>query len=425
MISKINVPIDYGDAEINVEVPEERTTIIRPFYKEGVRDSVKEINKSINNPISSKPLSEIQKNGDKVSISICDVTRAQPRIPMLESILLNLPDINIEDISILIATGTHRACTDQEIIDMVGLDISKKYRIVNHVARDKSSLYFIGKTSTNINVYLNKLWVDADLKITTGFVEPHFFAGFSGGPKMVAPGLAGMETIMDLHNFERISDPNSTWGITDINPIHSDIREIAKMCLPDFSVDVTLNEKKEITRVFSGALFEEHKIACLSAKEDAMKPVESPFDVVLTSNSGFPLDQNLYQAVKGMSAAARIVKDKGTIICASECRDGFPNHGPFSSLLKSKESPEELLLMIQDENFSEADQWQVQIQAQIQEKAQILLKNSYIKDSEVIKSHIVPISDINSAIRESLDKHGHNSSLCILPQGPQVIPYLI
>ena len=134
-------------------------------------------------------------------------------------------------------------------------------------------------------------------------------------------------------------------------------------------------------RVFSGALFEEHKIACLSAKEDAMKPVESPFDVVLTSNSGFPLDQNLYQAVKGMSAAARIVKDKGTIICASECRDGFPNHGPFSSLLKSKESPEELLLMIQDENFSEADQWQVQIQAQIQEKAQILLKNSYIKDS--------------------------------------------
>ena len=425
MLSSLSIPIDYGSSGINVEVPTNRTTVIRPVYKNGLKNDVKEINRIINSPINSKPLSIIQKPGMKVSISICDVTRAQPRVPMLESILLNLPDIKSEDITILIATGTHRSCTDDEIIQMVGKRIASKYKILNHNARDQSNLYFLGKSSKNIDVFLNKKWVDADLKITTGFVEPHFFAGFSGGPKMVAPGLAGIGTIMELHNFDRISHENSTWGVTQNNPIHDDIREIANMSLPNFSIDVTLNNKKEITRVFAGNLFDEHNAACLAAKNDVMIPVKNLFDVVLTSNSGFPLDQNLYQSVKGMSAASRIVKPNGTIICASECRDGLPDHGSYASILHSQRNPNDLLLMIQDEKFSEADQWQVQIQAQIQKKAQVLLKNSFIKDFDVKKAHIKPISDINLAVKNSLDKYGKDSTLCVLPQGPQVIPYII
>ena len=173
-------------------------------------------------------------------------------------------------------------------------------------------------------VYLNREWLDADVRITTGFVEPHFFAGFSGGPKMVAPGLAGLETVMTLHDAPRIGHPNATWGVTEGNPIHDDVREIARMVPVDFALDVTLNRDQKITAAFAGDILAQHRRACAYAKDTAMRAVPAPFDVVLTTNSGYPLDQNLYQAVKGMSAAAKIVKPAGTIVCAAECRDGLP-----------------------------------------------------------------------------------------------------
>ena len=424
MVANITIPIYYGKSVINVVVPKERTTIVSPSYPQSLGNEIEAIDNAINNPQGTKPLREIQKSGAKVSISICDVTRAQPRKQMLKAIISNLPDINREDITLLIATGSHRNCTNDEIIDMVGKEIATKYRVVNHNAYDSSLLRYLGKSSNNIDVFLNKEWVNADLRITTGFVEPHFFAGFSGGPKMVAPGLAGINTILDLHNFDRIAHENSTWGITKNNPIHEDIRDIAQMCPPDFSVDVTLNNKKEITRVFAGSLFQEHGSACEAAKKDAMQQVDSRFDIVLTSNSGFPLDQNLYQSVKGMAAAARVVKPNGTIICASECKDGLPNHGSYASLLKSRKTPTDLLLMIKNNNFVEPDQWQVQIQAQIQKTAKIFLKNSYIQDSDVREAHLEPISDINKTINFSLNHYGSSSTLCVLPEGPQVIPYL-
>src|SRR5438876_3647554 len=211
--------------------------------------------------------------------------------------------------------------------------------------------------------------VQSDFKITTGFVEPHFFAGFSGGPKMVAPGLAGLETVMELHNAVRIGHPNATWGVTEGNPIHDDVRTIARMTGVDFALDVTLNRDQEITAAFAGDLFQEHMAACEAAKRNVMRRVEEPFDVVVTTNSGYPLDQNLYQAVKGMSAAAKIVRQGGTIICAAECRDGIPDHGAYGQILASCSSPQELLAMIMAPGYSRPDQWQVQIQAQIQAKA--------------------------------------------------------
>ena len=242
---------------------------------------------------------------------------------------------------------------------------------MNHDSRDRASLGYLGTTSTGVPVSLNRAWMSADIRITTGFVEPHFFAGFSGGPKMVAPGLAGLETVLVLHDAQRIGHPNATWGITEGNPIHDDVREIARMAGVDFSVDVTLNREQKITAVFAGDLFLEHRAACESAKRDAMRPVDAPFDVVLTTNSGFPLDQNLYQAVKGMSAAAKVVKPGGTIVCAAECCDGLPSHGSYGEVLASQPSPEKLLAMINAPGYSTPDQWQVQIQAQLQMKATV------------------------------------------------------
>src|SRR4029453_1645844 len=202
-----------------------------------------------------------------------------------------------QDITVLVATGTHRANTREELVEMFGADTGDRVRIVNHDARDDSTLQWVGTYGEGVPVWLNREWCAADVKVTTGFVEPHFFAGFSGGPKMVAPGLAGLDTVLVLHDATRIAHPNATWGVTEGNPIHDDVREIARMVGVDFAVDVTLNPEQCITQVFAGDLLTEHRAACEAAKRDAMRAVERPFDVVLTTNSGFPLDPNLYQAV--------------------------------------------------------------------------------------------------------------------------------
>src|SRR2546430_15033462 len=175
---------------------------------------------------------------------------------------------------------------------------------------------------------------------------------------MVAPGLAGLETVLALHDARRIAHPNATWGITEGNPIHDDVREIARMTGVNFAVDVTLNRDQAITAVVAGGLFAEHRLACERARRDAMRAADAAFDVVLTTNSGYPLDQNLYQAVKGMSAAAKVVRSGGTIICAAECRDGIPNHGAYGEILASGSSPRELLAMIETPGYSRPDQWQ-------------------------------------------------------------------
>jgi len=307
---------------------------------------------------------------------------------------------------------------------MLGPDIVSRCRVVNHNSRDPSVLEYVATTSSGVNVYLNREWLNADVRITTGFVEPHFFAGFSGGPKMVAPGLAGLETVMTLHDARRIGHPNATWGITEGNPIHDDVREIARMLPVTFSIDVTLNRDQKITAVFAGDLLEEHRVACAHAKDTAMRAVPAAFDVVLTSNSGYPLDQNLYQAVKGMSAAAKIVKPGGTIVCAAECRDGLPNHGSYGEVLAARHDPAGLLEMICAPGYSAPDQWQVQIQAQILTKARVLIKTSGLGPEDLRKAHLMPIEDVSASVRDALRKAGPDATLCALPQGPQTIPYV-
>jgi lactate racemase len=240
---------------------------------------------------------------------------------------------------------------------------------------------------------------------------------------MVAPGLAGLETVMTLHNAERIGHPNATWGVTQGNPIHDDVREIALLTGVDFALDVTLNRDQQITAAFAGDLFQEHSAACDLARQNAMRGVDQPFDIVVTTNSGYPLDQNLYQAVKGMSAAAKIVKKGGTIICAAECRDGIPNHGAYGQILASQPSPRALLDMITSPGYSRPDQWQVQIQAMIQLKASVMVKADRLSDDQIRGAHLQPIHDVSTAVDNALRMAGARASVCVLPNGPQTIPY--
>jgi lactate racemase len=420
----MRVRLDYGVEGLEVDLPQERVTVIEPVFKPAIAEPHAALIAALRTPLGRPPLRELVRRGQTVAISVCDITRAQPRQLMLAALFEEMADVAPEDVTILIATGTHRTNTPAELEKMLGADIVRRYRVVNHDSRDLASLEYCGTTATGVAVFLNRAWINADIKITTGFVEPHFFAGFSGGPKMVAPGLAGLQTVLVLHDAQRIGHPNATWGITEGNPIHDDVREIARMVGVDFSVDVTLNRDQNITAVFAGDLFLEHRAACESAKRDAMRAVDSPFDVVLTTNSGFPLDQNLYQAVKGMSAAAKVVKPGGTIVCAAECCDGLPSHGSYGEVLASQPSPEKLLAMINAPGYSTPDQWQVQIQAQLQLKARVMVKTGGLTPEAVRAAHFQPVEDVGTAVIEAMRHAGAGATLCVLPHGPQTIPYL-
>ena len=312
-----------------------------------------------------------------------------PSATVLPVLLRDLSHLPTERVRILVATGTHRANTATELESMLGRDVVANYPVINHDAFDRENLAHVGKTSGGIPIWLNRHWVESDLRITTGFVEPHFFAGFSGGPKMVAPGLAGFDTTMRLHDAGMIGDPRSTWGVTDGNPIHDAIREIARLTGVGFSVDVTINRDHAITSVYAGELFAVHTAACDDARRRAMRAVGDRFNVVVTTNSGYPLDQNLYQAVKGISAAAQggagRRRHRGRRAAGRR-----PDHGAYREILSMGESPSRLLDAIQSREIERHDQWQVQIQAQIQQRAAVYVKSDGVTPSEVRAAHMRP-----------------------------------
>ena len=419
------VKLAYGDSGLEVNFPESITDVVEPEYVPGLPDEPAAIRTALRNPIGATPLRQLISRDQKVAISICDITRPSPTDVVLPLILNELSHIPKKNVSILVATGTHRPNSQNELIDMIGRDIVKDFRIVNHDCFDRTTLILTGKTSDGTPIWLNKVWVESDVRITCGFVEPHFFAGFSGGPKMVAPGLAGFDTIMALHNAERIGSSKAVWGITQGNPVHDTVREISRITGVDFSIDVTINKNREITSVFAGDLFEAHNAACEASKRIVMRPVEHEYDIVVTTNSGYPLDQNLYQTVKGLSAAAQVVKNGGTIICASECRDGLPSHGEYSKILSESKSMTKLLEAINQSGNTRHNQWQVQVQAKIQMRAAVFIKSDYLTDTEIRAAHFNPISNIEHALEEFINKHGKATRICVLPEGPQTVPYLV
>ncbi|MEX2612916.1 MAG: nickel-dependent lactate racemase [Gaiellaceae bacterium] len=423
----MRVELAYGSARLPVELPDGRTTVITPSHPQAAKDERAEVFSALRRPVAGPPLRDVAKRGGTVAISICDGTRPQPRDVVVPALLEELDGlVRVEDVVLLVATGTHRGNTDDELRAMLGDEVFESVRVVNHNARDDASLTWIGRLGVNadVPVWLCSEWLEADIRITTGFVEPHFFAGFSGGPKLIAPGLAGLETTLTLHDARRIGHPAARWGITEGNPIHDDVRAIAAATGADFALDVILDEDKRIVRAFGGELLAMHRSACVDVREIAMRAVDGEFDVVVTSNSGYPLDQNLYQAVKGMSAAAEVVKLGGLIICAAECRDGFPSHGSFRDELTSASSPQALLAAIESREQTVPDQWEAQIQAKIQARARVVMQTSFLSDDELAGAHLEQTPDIAETVATALAAAGPDARVCALPEGPQTIPYV-
>ena len=419
------VRLAYGDHGLLCSVPSDATTVIEPRFEPARREPHRLLRDALERPIDSPRLRQIVTSDSRIAVSICDITRPQPRGLMIEAILAELEGVARPDqLTLLVATGTHRANTDEELLAMLGPDLVEACNVINHNGRDPGELRYLGVFGDNVPVFLNRHWVESDVRITTGFVEPHFFAGFSGGPKMVAPGLAGLETVLTLHDARRIASPHATWGVCEGNPVHDDVRDIADKTGVDFAFDVILNRDKAITHAFAGELLSMHSRAREISRQVSMRPVDGRFDIVVTTNSGYPLDQNLYQAVKGMSAATNIVKPGGTILVAAECRDGLPDHGSYGELLASARSIEEVRRSLETSERTMPDQWQVQIQARIQERARVLVKADGLSDDQIRAAHLEPCHDISSFVMNELKRLGPTARVCILPEGPQTIPYV-
>lgn len=412
----------YGKDGISIDFPD-NSFIIEPKNLPTLENEKEAVRQALRNPIGALPLKESVKSTDTVSIVISDITRPTPNHILVPLLIEELSHVPLENFVIINGTGTHRDQTREEFIQMLGEWVVDNIRIINNNCHEKETLVNLGHSKFGCDVYLNKEYVESDFRIVTGFIEPHFFAGFSGGPKGIMPGIAGIETIMTFHNARMIGDPLATWGNMINNPVQDMTREINALCKPNFMLNVTLNREKGITEVFAGELYEAHDKGCEFAKEHTMFRCEERFDVVITSNSGYPLDQNLYQAVKGMSAAHKIVKEGGSIIIASECSDGLPDHGNYSKIFEMADSPQALLDLINNPDFKLFDQWQVQKQAVIQVWAEVYVY-SKLKDEQVLGTMLKPTHNIEQTLEDLKQKYGENMTIAILPLGPLTIPYV-
>jgi nickel-dependent lactate racemase len=429
----MQIQLAYGKQGLLLELPDEwQVTVIEPQYVAGLPDPHAAVQAALRCPIGAPPLAEVVRRTDRVGIVFSDITRATPHGLILPAVLAELDHIPREQIVLCCALGTHRPNTEDELRRMFAMggapelagELLANYRIVQNDAFDPATQQHMGVTSRGHDIWLNREIAACDVKVLTGFIEPHFFAGFSGGGKALMPGMAGQRTVLGNHDAEMIASPNATWGVTHGNPIWEEVMEVAHCVGGVYLVNVTLNKHKELTGVFAGNLDEAHAAGCTFVQQTAMAPVAEAFDIVITTNSGYPLDLNLYQAVKGMSAAAKVVRPGGSIICAAECWDGIPDHGLYGQLLRDAASPGELLDRITSPGFLQQDQWQAQIQAQIQQKAGVYVYSDYLTDAQIRDSLLLPCRDIAATVADLRTQVGANCSICVLPEGPQTIPYV-
>ncbi|MBI1176685.1 nickel-dependent lactate racemase [bacterium] len=419
----MKVSLAYGRGQMAIELPDDSTTVIEPTHHPALVDERATVIHALEHPIGCRPLRELIKPSDRLCILFTDITRATPNERLIPWLLDHLQDHPRENITLLNQLGTHRPNTRAELEQMLTSGVVRDYRVVNHEPENDDALVQLGETRGGAPALINRHAVEADWRIVTGFIEPHFFAGFSGGPKGIMPGVAGLKTVMSNHGHANIGDSRSTFGVTEGNPLWEELRDIALRTGPKFLLNVTLNERRQITGVFAGDMLEAHRAGREFVRESAMQNVAEPFDIVVTTNSGYPLDQNLYQGVKGMSAAARILRNGGLLILASECSDGVPNGSPYDRLLRDCASPAELLARLATPGFVRPEQWQGQIQALVQSRARARVKSS-LPDDVTRACHLTPCPDIESAVNAELKRLGRSARIAVLPQGPLTIPYL-
>ncbi len=431
----MKIRIAYGKQGLDVEVPDAyHPVVLRSSVDEPLADPQAGLRSALRDPIASPSLRQIAARaieripGGRVRAGIVfnDISRATPNdviLPVIIDELLEagLPD---NDITLFNATGTHRQNTIEELRTILSDDLVRRFAIVQNDCTANEAHTEIGTTSAGTRVKVLTQFLDQEIRVATGFIEPHFFAGFSGGGKAVVPGLAHLDTILHNHGPHHMDHPDAVWGKTDGNPLWEDLAEAAAMAEPVFLVNVTMTADQRITAVFAGDRVEAHSNGCKHVARHALVPVDCAFDIVVTSNAGYPLDLNFYQAVKGMSVACRIVRPGGHVIVAAECWDGLPDHGLFATLVMEAGSADELLDRLRGDELRVRDAWQAHILALLRTKAGITLVSDRLIAGDIPHALCGWAPTVEDAVRNVAARMDHVPSICILPDGPLTIPVL-
>ncbi len=414
--------IDYGRTGISLALNPEIAdwTVIEPDNAAPLPDFKKAFHRAADKPIGSKPLADLISPSDKVVIVTSDNTRPVPNKILIPEII-EACHSDYANFTILIGSGSHRPHAGAEVEQMLGRDIMRQCRVICHDASDDGVLKYLGKTKSGIPVSMNKKYLDADKKIVIGFIEPHFFAGFSGGAKGICPALCGIDTIKAFHSYEIISDPLSNYGHFEDNPQQQAARDAAALAPPDFLINVTLNSAREITGIYAGDYLEAHRAGAKEVAAISTSLLDKKFPIVVTSNSGFPLDQNLYQTVKGIWAAFQVAEEGGSIVVVSECSQGIPSGSNFEKILSSHISPQLLLNMLERDDFKMIDRWQAQKLAEMLLRVEIHLFSS-LSTEDTARCQLIKMDNLDFGLRRLAVRYGPKPFIAVLPKGPLTIP---
>jgi len=414
------IELPYGNSFLKARVPTKNLSfVLNTKYIKGLENERKAITNSLRTPIERPPLCDCVNKNDKVVVLATDNTRPCPDDRILPPILAELEEkLPRENITIIVALGLHPPLDKQELVKKLGRDIVENYNVMNH---DVNQCVYIGTTSRGTPVDINTRVVEADFRLSTGFIEPHWFAGFSGGRKSIAPGVFSVRAAYKNHSYIMLDHPRSISGIIKGNIVHEDLVEQARMANLNFIVNVLLNKNKEITHVVAGDLIKAHERGCEIESDIAEVKVSHKVDITITTNSGAPLDLDLYQTCKGMNAASKITRDGGIVIIASACSTGV---GPeeFRELHASVSSPKEVLQKIRREEPIGV-QWQNQILARDQLRNDFYLVSN-LEDSVVKDLMITPIRTIEEGLEKAFKILGNDAEVAVIPEGPLVVPIL-
>ena len=423
----MQIPLRYGRTGLNLSLPDDaKATVLHLNPLAPLPNENRAIAEALADPIGTPPLGDLARGRQSACILICDVTRPVPNekilTPMLET--LHQAGLGRDNITILNATGLHRPNVGAELEEMIGPRIAREYRVVNHVAKDEADMKSLGEIEfmpgRRADVWLNRHYLDADLKITTGLIEPHFMAGYSGGRKVICPGIASARTITQFHAPPMIADPNARAGNLTQNPIHAMSRAVALKAGCDFICNVTLSESRQITGVFAGEMTKAH--AAGIAHVDRQSKVEvNPAPIVVTTSAGYPLDTTFYQSIKGMVGALPALQKGGTLIIASSLSEGIG--GPeFSEMCFNLRSVAEFVDRIYNSPV-QVDQWQLQeLMIALQHAGEIIIVGEGVSAENLGKFLLSPMPNVEAALQVARARHGDEARIVVIPEGPYVTP---
>jgi nickel-dependent lactate racemase len=423
----MNVNLLYGRKGIDVSLPEDiRVTVVHKHPMRPLNDPVRAVEQALDNPVGSPPLAEMARGKKSACILICDITRPVPNGTLLPSLIEKITGagIPLENILILVATGLHRPNEGEELREVVGCDeVFNTVRIENHCARDKDVHVHLGTTSRGIPIMIDRRFVEADLKIVTGLVEPHFMAGYSGGRKLVAPGIAYQDTILSFHTARFLEHPRSANCVIEGNPLHEEQIEIVRKIGGIVGVNVVIDENRRIGFVNFGEVEQSHGQAVEFMRKHGEVSVPRRFRTVVTSCAGYPLDGTYYQAIKGMVGVLDILEPGGTIIIASECSEGMGSEEFVEAQrLLRVTGPDRFLSVLESREKAHVDEWQTEMLVKALRVGTVKLYTTGLSQEDLKDVCVEPVSSVEDAVVASVKIH-EDPDVAVVPEGPYVIPY--